>query len=74
MYLIVSTIGMPSQNIINNSKLSDVIFTFDRKSIRGYKNIYFNDYVSSLLILETDLNKKILYSLVSYIVNHLIYC
>ena len=73
MYLIVSTIGMPQQDIINNSKVSDVIFTFDRKSIRGYKNISFNDYVSSLLVLETDKNKKILYSLIDYIVHHLVY-
>ena len=73
MYLIVSTLGMPSHDIINNSKVSDVIFTFDRKSIRGHKNISFNDYLSGLLVLETDLNKKILYSLISYINHHLVY-
>lgn len=73
MYLIVSTLGMPPHDIINNSKVSDVIFTFDRTSIRGHKNISFNDYLSGLLVLETDLNKKILYSLISYIVHHLVY-
>ena len=73
MYLIVSTLGMPPHDIINNSKVSDVIFTFDRKSIRGHKNISFNDYLSGLLVLETDLNKKILYSLISYINHHLVY-
>jgi hypothetical protein len=73
MYLIVSTIGMPSLDMINNSKISDVIFTFDKKAIRGYKNISFNDYINHLLLLETNINKKILYSLIEYINHHLIF-
>lgn len=71
MYLIVSTIGMPPIEMINNSKVSDVIFTFDRKAIRGYKKIEFNDYLSVLFTLETEKNKKKLYLLIKYIIEHL---
>ena len=72
MYLITSTIGMPPIDFINKSKVADVIFTFDRKAIRGFKKIMFNDYIKNLLSLETTINKNILFQLITEIKNYLV--
>lgn len=73
MYLISSSIGLPPLNMINNSKISDVIFTFDKKCIRGFKSIKFNNFIQNMLNLETDSNKKILYNLINYVINNVKY-
>ena len=73
MYLITSSIGLPPLNMINNSKISDVIFTFDKKCIRGFKTIKFNNFIQNMLNLETDSNKKILYNLINYVINNVKY-
>jgi len=73
MYLITSAIGMPSDDIINKSKVKDVIFTFDRKCIRGFKSISQYNFITDMLSIETDINKNILYDLIKYIINKLQY-
>jgi serine/threonine protein kinase len=73
MYLIASAIGMPSEDIINNSKVKDVIFTFDKKCIRGFKSISQYNYIKNMLSLETDINKNILYELIKFVINKLEY-
>lgn len=73
MYLIVSTVGMPPEDLINKSKIADVLFTFDRKSIRGYKKIMFNDYISNMSSLTTNDNNHILSGLILFVVKNLVY-
>ena len=73
MYLITSTIGMPPIELINKSKVSDVLFTSDRKSIRGYKYMKYNDIISPLYELEIEINKNILQELILFILQFLIY-
>ena len=73
MYLITSAIGMPTENIINNSKVKDVIFTFDKKCIRGFKSISYYNFITNMLSIETDINKNILYNLIKFVINKLQY-
>ena len=73
MYLITSAIGMPSEDIIINSKVKDVIFTFDKKCVRGFKSISHYNFITNMLSLETDINKNILYDLIKFVINNLEY-
>lgn len=73
MYLITSAIGMPSEYIINNSKVKDVIFTFDKKCIRGFKSISQYNFIKNMLSLETDINKNILYNIIIFVIKKLEY-
>ena len=73
MYLIVSTIGMPPIDLINKSKIADVLFTFDRKSVRGYKKIEYNDYITNMLSIVTSENVIVLQELVLFIIKKIIY-
>jgi len=73
MYLITSTIGMPPIEMINNSKVSDILFTFDRKTVRGHKKIIYNDYLSRLSSVITDNNKHIIHELLNFVIKKLNY-
>lgn len=73
MYLISSSIGLPPQNIISNSKVKDVLFTFDKTCIRGFKTIIHNDFIYKMLLLETEINKNILYDLIKFVIKELHY-
>jgi serine/threonine protein kinase len=73
IYLISCCIGLPPNDMINKSKIKDVLFTFDNKCIRGFRNIKYNNFINKILDLETDLNKKILYDLIIFMIKHITY-
>lgn len=49
LYLMVSVLGMPPTNMINDSKLKHLYFTPDLKGIRGYKEIVHRSLVTDIL-------------------------
>ena len=57
MYLISCAIGIPNNNILNNSKLSDIFFTSDKLCLRGYNNMKFNPFIDTLINYTEYLNK-----------------
>jgi hypothetical protein len=73
MYLITSTIGLPNKEIINKSQLSDIFFTFDKKTIRFYNKLYFNPYINNILKLSNEQNKKNIFDLLIFITSCLKY-
>ena len=57
MYLISCAIGIPNNNILNNSKQSDIFFTSDKLCLRGYNIMKFNPFIDTLINYGEYLNK-----------------
>lgn len=73
MFLIISTIGMPPSTLINKSKMSDIYFSFDKKTIRFYNKLIHIPYIQNILNLINDSNKKDMNELLSFITQHITY-
>jgi len=56
MYLITCAIGIPNNNILNNSKLSDVFFTQDKLCLRGYDKMIINNFIEFMMFHINYLN------------------
>ncbi len=57
IYLITCAIGIPNNNILNNSKLSDIFFTNDRLCLRGYDKMYNKNFIQIMIDHVNYLNQ-----------------
>lgn len=73
LYLIISTIGLPSIDIIKNSSVRDIYFTFDYKSLRYYNKFILNPYINNILYYVNEFNKKNIFELLDFITQNLIF-
>jgi len=73
LYLIISTIGLPSIDIIKNSSVKDIYFTFDYKSLRYYNKFILNPYINNILYYVNEFNKKNILELLDFITQNLIF-
>jgi len=73
LYLIISTIGLPSIDIIKNSSVRDIYFTFDYKSLRYYNKFILNPYINNILYYVNEFNKKNILELLDFITQNLIF-
>jgi len=73
VFLIISTIGMPPLDIINKSKMADMYFSFDKKTIRFYNKLIHIPYIQNILSLTNESNKKDIYELLLFITQHINY-
>ncbi len=71
MFLIISALGMPPIQLINESKLSDIYFSFDKKTIRFYNKLIHIPYIQNILNLINESNKKNIYELLLFITKFL---
>jgi serine/threonine protein kinase len=59
LYLMVSSLGLPDYNFINKSKLKEIFFTNNYKTLKGFSAIKYNSILNNLINknifqLETD--------------------
>ncbi len=79
MYLITCAIGIPNNNILNNSKISDVFFTNDRLCLRGYDKMNNINFIQIMIDHINHLNHSDSQSiinmmqLIDYVVKHINY-
>jgi hypothetical protein len=73
LYLIISTIGLPSKNIIKKSIMRDIYFTFDYNSLRYFNKFILNPYIDILLSYSNDFNKQNINELLNFITNNLVF-
>ena len=73
LYLIISTIGMPSSDIINNSSMKDIFFTFDKKTLRFYDKFICNEFINNILFYKNNQNDNNIYTLLKFIIDNLTY-
>jgi serine/threonine protein kinase len=73
LYLIISTIGMPSCDIINNSPVKDIFFTFDIKTLRFYDEFICKEFINDIMFYNDDNNKNDMIVLLQFIINNLKY-
>lgn len=73
LYLIISTIGMPSKDIIKNSSVRDIYFTFDYNSLRYFNKFILNPYIKNILFYSNEFNKKNIIELLHFITQNLIF-
>jgi serine/threonine protein kinase len=73
MYLITSTIGLPPDDIMTNSKVRDIYFSFDKKNIRFYNKLIFNPFIQNILELTNDINKHHMHELLNAITHYIHY-
>lgn len=73
LYLIISTIGMPSKDIIKNSSVRDIYFTFDYNSLRYFNKFILNPYIKNILYYLNVSNKENILELLNFITQNLIF-
>lgn len=79
IYLISCALGIPSNDILNKSKLSDVFFTQDRLCLRGYDKMNNINFIANMIdninYLNNDDNISIdnMLQLIDYVVKHINY-
>jgi serine/threonine-protein kinase SRPK3 len=79
MYLITCALGIPNNNILNNSKLSDVFFTQDRLCLRGYDKMNNINFINNMMKHIDHLNQQNndsiinMLQLIDYVVKHINY-
>ena len=71
LYLIISTIGMPSKDIIKNSSVRDIYFTFDYHSLRYFNKFILNPYIKNILYYLNVSNKENILELLNFITQNL---
>jgi serine/threonine protein kinase len=73
LYLIISTIGLPSENIIKKSQMKDIYFTFDYNALRYFNKFILNPYIDNILSYSNESNKKNMLELLCFITQNLNY-
>jgi len=71
LYLIISTIGLPSKDIIKNSSTKDIYFTFDYNSLRYFNKFIPNPFIDNMLSYLTEDNKKNILELIQFTTQHI---
>ena len=71
LYLIISTIGLPSKDILKNSSTKDIYFTFDYNSLRYFNKFIPNPFIDNMLSYLTEDNKKNILELIQFTTQHI---